>query len=155
MINSLQLLLKDPSFKSQVKHSIKTFPANEKIIKQGQLHVNIYVILTGKMRIIVNNDMENFHPGVADLEPGHVFGELELYEDLPADADVKTMMECKVIEIDIKSFRKFLEKNPKKGYDILLLMFKMHVDRIRHADKAIIHLYTWGLKMHHYDEALK
>ena len=56
MFDALQALLKDQTFKSQVNHSIKTLNANEKILHQGEQHRNIYLIIKGTVRVMVNDE---------------------------------------------------------------------------------------------------
>lgn len=155
----LNSLLEQKDFKAQVKFLTKKYNANEKIIQQGKFHECVYLIKKGKVRIMVSPEMKNnelaVHPGIAELGPGEIFGEFGLFDDLPASADVIVVSESEVIEIDISSFRSFLQNNPDLGYHIVVNMLQTLIHRLRHANKAIINLYSWGIKAHEIDLLLK
>lgn len=158
MYNLIKSLFENPQFKSQVKYAIKKYEANDKILEQGKEHPNLFLIKNGKVRVIVNaEDREStvIHPGIANLGDDDIFGEFALFDDLPASADVIALDESELVEIDIKSFQKFLETNPQFGYQFYKEILQSLVKRLRHADKAIFNLYAWGMQAHHLGKHLK
>jgi CRP/FNR family transcriptional regulator, cyclic AMP receptor protein len=157
MYELIENLLNSESFKSEVKFITRKFAANEKILEQGKQHRDFYLIRSGSVRVIVKteiNERSQLRPGIADLISGDVFGEFGLFDDLPTSADVIAVTESELIEIDIATFKNFLEKNQKIGYLIFLAMLKTLVKRLRHADKTILNLYLWGMKAHQLDKHL-
>jgi len=156
--NLINTLLDNESFKSNVKFSIKKFKPNEKILEQGKDHSFFYLIKKGQVRIIVNSEIKeenlSIHPGIVDLSENDIFGEFELFDDLPASADVVTVVESELVEIDIDSFRNYLENNSQIGYKLLFSILKILVSRLRRADKTIFNLFLWGIKVKKIDKDL-
>ena len=154
LIETLQSLITDQKFNEMVHHKVIIFKADQKILSQDQEHSSIYLIQEGRVRVVMNKALTDhtLRPGIADLGINEILGELSLFDDLPASADVVALQECKLLEIDIPSFQAFLKKNPKIGYqvyhDILLALVK----RLRQSDKAILHLYEWGMRAHKLDK---
>jgi CRP/FNR family transcriptional regulator, cyclic AMP receptor protein len=159
MPSVLLSLLGNPSFQTQVKYITCKFNPNQKILEQGKMHPSIYIIKSGKVRVTVktekNQDPLLLHPGIVELGPDEIFGEFGLIDDLPASADVTAIIESELIEIDIPSLRTYLETNPQEGYRVFLDMLQSLVKRLRHADKAIVNLYAWGIKAHQLDQHLE
>lgn len=158
MFEKLQSLLNDSSFQSNVIHRTKKFNPNDKILIQGEMHPCIYLIKSGKVRIVVSGDLEEkkmLRPGVNELGQDDIFGEFGIFDDSPASADVIAITKTELIEIDIASFKKYLQDNPKIGYEIFLEMLKILVQRLRHADKTIVNLFAWGIKAHQIDKHLE
>ena len=150
-------LLDDPVFKAKVKYKTKAYAANEKILEEGKMHHHMHLIKEGKVRIIVHGDLKtksSVSAGIADLGPSDVFGEFGLFDDSPASADVIAVTDCELIEIDILTFREYLEIDTQTGYKILLDLMKLLIQRLRRADKTIINLYVWGMKAHKIDQHL-
>lgn len=143
MLSLIESLLTDKHFLSCVKHIINTYPVGEKILEEG------------KVRITLSGDViKTINPSVADLEKGDVFGEFSLFEDSPSSANVVTISEAQLIQIDIQSFRKFLDTNPDIGYQFLHEFFFIFVRRLQKANKSVLRLLEWGLNVHEIDKHL-
>lgn len=150
MGNFIDLLLKDDSFKKSVKFSyIKVHP-DEKILEEGKMHSSLYLIKSGTLRIVVNSvsgDNPIIHPGIAHLGQGEIVGEFTFIDNSPASADVFANTEAELIEIDIDSFRKYLDSHPDMGYKIFFEILKIFVHRYRRTNKTILHLLERGIKV--------
>lgn len=158
MLGMIQLLLNNDDFKTKVNHCIKKLDAHTKILNQGEKHIQFYFIMKGKVKIVVRGEVENhkkISPGIVELKENDIFGEFSLFDtDTPANADVITVTEVELLEINNESFRKYLEENTKIGYKFLLYIFDILVKRLRHADSTILNIYAWGLKAHNIDKHL-
>ena len=155
MFDIIHKLLDDPTFKSDVKYTTRKFKTNDIILKQGHPHSCVYLIKKGKVHVILSAQSKKniqVRSCIADLSKNDVFGEFGLFDDLPASADVIAAADTDLIEIDIPSFRIFLESKPAIGYQVFLAMLKNLVTRLQHADKSIVSLYTWGIKAPDLDE---
>ena len=158
MFDTLRSLLDNPAFKSQVTHATIKLEANQHLLRQGEKHSNIFIIISGKVRVAVSgmeDTSKNVHPGITELGPENIFGEFSLFDDSPASADIITMSETELIKIDTQSFKVFLETNQEVGYKIFMEMLKALVGRLRQADKTILNLYAWGIKAHQIDKHLE
>ncbi len=158
MFDFLYKLLDDPAFKAKVKYNLRHFKTNEKILEQGKPHRCLYLIKSGKVRVIVRaaiKDESPIRPGIAELGENDVFGEFGLFDDHPASADIIAIDDSVLIEIDIKTFKTFLDANPEIGYQVLVSMLNKLASRLRRADKTIFTLYSWGMKAHKLNQFLE
>ena len=73
--------------------SRRTSPKNTVIINEGDLTDSLYVINTGKVKIILS-DEEGKEVIISILKEGDYFGELSLIDDEPLSACVMTMTPC-------------------------------------------------------------
>lgn len=150
MGNFINLLFNEPSFKENVKYAFIKVHKDEQILVEGKMHSSLYLIKSGSLRIVVNSvsgDNPIIHPGIAHLGAGEIVGEFTFIDDSPASADVFADTEAELIEVDIKSFRDYLSKNPVIGYKIFFEILKIFVHRYRRTNKTILHLLEWGIKM--------
>lgn len=157
MFSALKKLMNEPSFKSQVKCITKRYHANEKIIHQGKVHTRVCIIKHGRVRILVkpvSGDVP-VHPGIAELGPEEMFGEFAIFDDMPASADVISLSDCVICEIDIHSFREFLKQNPELCAEFLFDLVRSLIKRLRHTNNAVVSLYAWGIKTHEIDHLLR
>jgi CRP-like cAMP-binding protein len=159
VLQIIQNLLNDEEFKSQVRYAFVTLKTNEKILFEGEMHDNLYVIKKGRVRVLVRGvagEKAKIHPGIAELGPNEVFGEISLFiSDYPACADVVCTEDTELIEIDILSFRHFLDTHQEIGYKILDEFLKHFVKRMMDSNKKILHLLEWGIQAHHIDKDLE
>jgi CRP/FNR family transcriptional regulator, cyclic AMP receptor protein len=154
----LKMLLGNPLFMSQIKHYSRIFNTHEKILQQGKVYNSFFFIKKGNVRVILHKKMDtkiHIHPSIIDLGPEDIFGEFGLFDNLPASADVVALNQSELVEIDKASFIRFLEQNPKIGYNIMLYLLQSLTKRLRQADKTIINLYAWGVKAHQIDKYLE
>jgi CRP/FNR family cyclic AMP-dependent transcriptional regulator len=159
MFEIINALIENPDFQNKVKFTSKHFNAKDKILVQGEQHPNFFLIKNGTVRVTVTTLLKEeetaaLRPGVADLGPNDIFGEFGLFDDLPASADVASVVESELLEIDIPSFKAYLNENPTIGYKIYQELLQTLVKRLRHADKVIYNLYAWGIKAHQLDKYL-
>jgi CRP/FNR family transcriptional regulator, cyclic AMP receptor protein len=151
-------LLETSEFKNHVKFKVKQFKANAKILHQGEKHSHIYLIKNGSVRVTITSKIRedsSLKPGIADLSSSDFFGEFGLFDELPASADVKALVDSELIEIDIPSFKRYLETNPDISSKIYLSIIKTLVQRLRKADIVIYKLYAWGMQAHNLDKFLE
>lgn len=76
----------------------------------------MYVIVEGKVRISVEDRV------LEDLEPGGVFGEMALIEELPRSADAIAVSDCKVVPIDEPWFTFLVQQTPYFSLHIMRVM---------------------------------
>ncbi len=124
---------------------------NQRIITQGERDSFLYVVESGQVRVTARVDIEGEHhisPGLVDLGPGAVFGELNLFEAAERSASVMAIDECTLLRIDSAELTAFLAQNTDLGYPLLQHFFQVLNERLRKADRRIERLMAWGLKAH-------
>lgn len=149
MLDTFQSLIKDhllytEVFSKKVKHSQKTYPANEKIVAQGDNIDNFYFIISGSVRIVVRKKYSNLDQSIRTnnvlgrLGPGELFGLFSLFDEAPTGADLFTDTDAIIVEIDKKSFLDFLKSEPDFGYEILHDFVCWLVQRLRQSNDQLI-----------------
>jgi CRP-like cAMP-binding protein len=142
--------MNNESFKNSVKYAYVKIRPNQQILIEGKMHSTLYLIKSGALRVVVNSESTEFPiiaPGIAHLGPGEIVGEFTFIDNSPASADVFADTESELIEIDIHTFRKFLDNNPNIGYQFFFELLKVFVNRYRRTNKTILNLLEWGIKM--------
>jgi len=123
----------------------------QKVIAQGEDDRFLYVLESGMVRVTARVDIEGdrrIQPGLVDLGPGAVFGELNLFEAGARSASVLAIEDCALLRIDSVDLSRFLEQNTDLGYRLLQHFFQVLNERLRKADQRIEGLFAWGLKAH-------
>lgn len=91
--------------------NIMYFQNGENIIKAGQQEQRMYIILEGRVSIILQSGDEQFV--VATMDKGDFFGEISLFTDHPRSATVRSLGDVKLAYIDnVTQLKAFLIKNP-------------------------------------------
>lgn len=130
---------------------------NERIICQGEHDRFLYVLESGKVRVTARVGIEgerHIQPGLVDLGPGAVFGELNLFEGGTRSASVVAIEDCCLLRIDAAQLVAFLDEHPDLGYQLLRHFFLVLDERLRKADHRVEQLMAWGLKAHGIEQHL-
>lgn len=157
MNSLLNLIENNEAFKKTVQFKKLHFPVNHTIVKESEVHNEIFLIISGGVRVSSKgsvSDNKSIKPGLSDMGAGDVFGEFCLFDDEPASASVITVDETYLYEIDSSTLKKFIHENPDLGLPLLWELASILVKRIRHANKAVVDLLIWGLKVHNIDKDL-
>lgn len=92
------------------------FPANERVFSQGDMGDRLYVILTGRAKLVAaDRDSEKV---LGFLSPGNHFGELGLLQNGKHNASAVTITNCELLVIERESFQRFMETIPSFAANI-------------------------------------
>lgn len=130
---------------------------NERIIRQGECDRFLYVLESGTVRVTARVDLEgerHIQPGLVDLGPGAVFGELNLFGEGVRSASVMAIEACRLLRVDGERLAQFLEENTDLGYRLMRHFFEVLNDRLRKADQRVEQLMAWGLRAHGIEQHL-
>lgn len=102
------------------RHGVtKRYRRNTVIVEKGDESNNLYVLLSGKVRVYLADDAgKEIVLETAD-EPGAHFGELALLLDRPRTASVATLEDSRFMVISRSSFFDCLEANPQIAVGIM------------------------------------
>ena len=156
-MNLIEALLNNESFKKEVEFGFKIFNPKQIIMESGKPHHSMFFICSGSVRIYLRGEQiphKSLHPGISDFTTGEFFGELGLFNDSSGNAEVITTARTELIEVNLKSFEKYLENHPDMAFIVLKDILKVLIKRMRHTDQSIIKLLNWGLKKRHIIEEL-
>ncbi len=86
---------------------MKKFPKGASIIKKGDPGSNLYIILSGKAEVLVDEGIS-----IGYMERGEVFGEISLLIGSPAGATVKVVEMVTVLLVYGRDFKQMLDMFP-------------------------------------------
>ena len=81
-------------------------PAGHVLINQGRTHSELFVLASGAASVSIDGNQ------VAALQPGAVFGELAMFERVPATATVTTTEASSIMLIPYNRTDQILDDNP-------------------------------------------
>ena len=71
--------------------NIVTFKINDVVVRQGEQDQSVYIVLSGRVRVMQASVERQTETIVAELGPGEVFGEMAILESQPRSATVVTV----------------------------------------------------------------
>ncbi len=141
MLSNLELLRRVPLFAmltagqaEAVADAIvkRRFKRGEKIVEQGKKSNALFIVLTGRARVITA-DARGREVILATLNPGDYIGEMSLIDNEPHSATVRAEVQTDVLMLGRLEFARCLPENTSMAYAIM----KGLVQRLRHADSKI------------------
>lgn len=141
MLSNLELLRRVPLFSmltasqaDAVAEAIvkRRFKRGEKIVEQGKKSNALFIVLTGRARVITA-DARGREVILATLNPGDYIGEMSLIDNEPHSATVRAEVQTDVLMLGRLEFARCLPENTSMAYAIM----KGLVQRLRHADSKI------------------
>lgn len=93
----------------------ETFPANSKILREGEFGDSMYIIAEGEVNVTKFSD-EGAEIFITKLKGGSYFGEVALIDNRPRSANINTEKEINVLRLRKSAFEKLL--NEEKTFAI-------------------------------------
>jgi CRP-like cAMP-binding protein len=141
MLSNLDLLRRVPLFSAltpsqaeSIADAIvkKRFKRAEVIVEQGKKSNALYIILTGRARVM-STDSRGKEVILATLHPADYIGEMSLIDDEPHSATVRAEVQTDMLMLGRDAFARCLPENSSMSYNIMRGL----VRRLRHADRKI------------------
>ena len=157
LIHALKGILEDPAFPEGTAWRRSTFETNDTIVREQEEGRSIFLIEAGRLRVsgrVRLEDSRRIQPGICDLGPGDLFGELCLFSAHARSASVTAISDGRLVEIDGGALSLYLDNHPELGYLFLREMFTTLTHRLGRANLRIESLLAWGLKAHGIDRYL-
>ncbi|PVV27873.1 MAG: Crp/Fnr family transcriptional regulator, partial [gamma proteobacterium symbiont of Ctena orbiculata] len=109
-----------------------TYPRNTIILSEGDNSDSLYVILSGRVKVYLND--ENGKEAIINYqEEGEYFGELSLIDDYKRSASIMTMVKSTMAIMSKQAFHQVLKSNP----DIAIHLLKDMVQRVRNLTDEV------------------
>jgi uncharacterized membrane protein len=99
----------------------KRFAMHEPIVFIGDEGSEFYIVQVGKVAVSQPNE-EGKEVGLAELGPGHFFGEISLLDGGPRTATVRAGSDVILLSLDRADFVEFLMKHPAAAVHILTVL---------------------------------
>lgn len=110
----------------------RQFSAGDVIVRQGNPGVGIFVIVSGKVKIVKTNESGK-RLDLATHGPGEVIGEMSVLDGAPRTADVIAEGETTCLVLSSWDFNSFMETHPEVALQILPVVVK----RFRETNAAL------------------
>jgi CRP-like cAMP-binding protein len=110
----------------------RRYKRGEHLLVQGERSHALFIVLTGKARVVVKDERER-EVILSDLQPGECVGEMSLIDNEPHSATVRADTVCDVLVLESPAFARCLGENSSLSYGVMRGL----VRRLRHADRKI------------------
>lgn len=141
----VNLYFDNKQFANAVESKVVHIPKNSVLIEKNTPVDYIYIILNGQVRVAFKSQKESINPALNILGAGEILGELTLFSDELASAQILTIDDSTMIQLDKKKVETFFNENPQEGYLLLKSLFLIIAERIRTSNEKINEIFTWGL----------
>jgi CRP-like cAMP-binding protein len=101
----------------------------EVIIREGEMGLGMYVILTGHVEVTQNQQGSAIR--LAELGPTQIFAAMSLIDDQPSALTITTMEETECLLITRESFKQLMHRNPQLAIHLARIL----VERLGRADE--------------------
>jgi len=131
---------------------------NEYIIQQGERSGKLYLVLNGLVRVVGYVELSkdsHVRPGVKDLGPGEVFGEISLFDRGVHNAGIMAVIKSEIVTIEGEALLDYCHTHPEFGCRFFREVCCSLAHRLRSADQQIFRLLGWGLKVRGFEPILK
>ncbi len=141
MISNLDLIRRVPLFSMLTASQAESvagavikrrFKRGELIVEQGKKSNSLFIILTGRARVITT-DTRGREVILATLNPGDHLGEMSLIDNEPHSATVRAELQTDALVLGRVEFARCLPENTTMAYAVM----KGLVQRLRQADRKI------------------
>ena len=104
---------------------MKSYRSGGIIIKKGDPGVNLFIIISGQIEVIGDDDAH-----IASLVQGDVFGEMSLLSGQPVGTTIKVTKPAKLVSLKGRDFRKVLSRFPS----LQMYFTQLLANRLTHAN---------------------
>ena len=113
----------------------RNYSAGTTIIAQGDTGVGLYIIKSGKVKVVQATNPDRAEEILAVVGPGDVLGEMALLDDLPRSATLVAVDDVTALLLPVWEFRSALLGNPEMAVKLLgVLSRRLRKVEARHHD---------------------
>jgi sigma-B regulation protein RsbU (phosphoserine phosphatase) len=112
---------------------VRNYPAGSVICREGELEHVFYIIQAGRVGI-TQHVSDGSERKLGAQGPGSFFGEIALLENQPRSASVRTLTECRLLEITEEDFKRVVRRSPEAALTVL----RGVIHSLRETDRVTI-----------------
>jgi CRP/FNR family transcriptional regulator, cyclic AMP receptor protein len=137
-----EILKKIPVFEDLTKRELgaierilhkREYRQDELIFREGEPGVGMYIIESGKVRIVTETGKRT----LAELAEGEFFGELALLDESPRSATAVAIQPSVILGFFQPDLFGLIERNPQLGVKIVLRLARSIGERLRRANEQL------------------
>ena len=114
----------------------RTYAADECIVREGDMGVGMYVILSGEVDIVhVSDSGEEVR--LATFGPGDFFGDQVLVDESARTASVIVRQPCRAVGFFRPDLLELIERSPRLGLKIVMRLSQMISVRLRQTNRLL------------------
>ena len=129
----LRLLTAEQLGKLMTRSMRRSYPAGHVIVRQGETGHNVYVTLSGRVRITETLSDSPIEMFFGELGPGEVFGELGILRERARSATIVTLERTNCLVIPEQGFLDALRTSPEMSLSLLRVL----AGRLYEADRLL------------------
>ena len=114
----------------------RTYAADESIVKEGELGVGMYIIISGQVDIFQLGDDGNIMR-LATFRSGDFFGEQALLDESPRTASALAAVPCQAVGFFRPDLLELIESDPRLGLKIVMRLSQMISVRLRQTNRML------------------
>lgn len=118
--------------------TVKTFKANEEIIKEGSTDKTLYILISGAAAINKYDPELKHEVRVVTLHSGDSFGEMSLFDENPRFASVKALFDCELIALTVENLDFFRSKGMSTYSVIMTNVARQLNERLRRTTEVSV-----------------
>jgi CRP-like cAMP-binding protein len=117
------------------------YEPGEIVLEQGKSSQNLWLVLDGKCEVIRDSERPGKKPvALAEIGPGHHFGEMSFFHAAPHSASVRTKTAAHLLRISRADYDRLIGANCSAAYKLAYNTIGSLAERLRNADDRIAQL---------------
>ena len=113
----------------------QTYDAGHDILRQGDTGVGAFILRSGKVAVIRDNDGES--EKIHEMGPGEVFGEMALLDEFPRSVTIRAIEPTTCLGVMRWHFRGILDSHPRIALALLPVLTKRLREAEAHTHEAL------------------
>lgn len=114
------------------------FHTGEEIVTEGFLSHSVWVVVRGSCEVIKRGQRRDSQ--LALVEPGHVFGEMSFFDDLPHSATVRVVDRVETIRLTREEYDELAASEPEIARKFAVNIVRVLSERLRRMDEWVCEL---------------
>lgn len=123
----------------------ESYAVGDAIFKDKSEGNDLYVILSGRVKIQLESITPYYEIAITTLEPGSILGEFALIDNEPRSATATCIDDVEALVIPGSEIHKLCDNNPAIGYMIMRNLARIICDKIRKTNKRLLNVIRWRL----------
>lgn len=115
----------------------RIYSADEAIVREGDVGVGMYVILSGEVDIVQRGAEGEVDIKLATFGPGDFFGDQVLLDESPRTASAIAREPTRAVGFFRPDLLELIERNPRLGLKIVMRLSHMISVRLRHTNRLL------------------
>ena len=122
----------------------ESFAAGTEIITRGVRGTKVFFLLQGQLRVYVDAGCEQV---LAELEPGAIFGEMELLTDEPRAASVRAVTDVKAWGLEFETLRERIRHDDTAALKIMFNIARILALRLEAMVEKLVEIESGSVEV--------